>query len=121
MEVVLGPHCLLIDATKSLEAQSTDIATCETVISKDFVKAAELLDIAIKKLLGTDPIAVGFDETSMCHKKVQIVVLHTLRCKPLLVDVIFPEDEEDFALRPVYNWDRATCAYKLGKIWSRKE
>lgn len=107
MEVVLGPHCLLKDATKSLEAESTDIATSESVISKDFEKAEELLDNAIKKLLGTDPIAVGVDGTSMRHKKIQIVVLHTLRCKPLLVDVIFPEDEEDFALRPVYDWDRA--------------
>ena len=53
-------------------------ATSESVISKDFVKAEELLDNAIKKLIGTDPIAVGVDGTSMRHKKIQIVVLHTL-------------------------------------------
>lgn len=107
MGLVLGPHCLLKDATKSLESESTDIATSESVITKDFVKAEEILDNAIKKLLGTDPIAVGVDGTSMRHKKIQLVVLHTLRCKPLLVDVIFPEDEEDFALRPKYDWERA--------------
>jgi hypothetical protein len=55
------------------------LSTSESVFSKDFVKAEELLDNAIKKLLGTDPIAVGVDGTSMCHKKVQIVILHTLQ------------------------------------------
>ena len=52
------------------------LSTSESVISKDFVKAEELLDNAIN---GTDPIAVGVDGTSMCHKKVQIVILHTLQ------------------------------------------
>lgn len=107
MTKVMGPKTLIKESIKALEAESMEFATSPQTITRDFALAEDLLDKAITSLIGTDPIAVGVDGTSMRDSKVQLVLIHTLRSKPLLVDLIWPEDDPDFSKKPVYDYAKA--------------